>query len=247
MSARKILILGATSAIAEQAARCFAAEGAVLHLCARSQVHLEQLAADLRVRGASAVTTSVFDAGGYVNANQQLTDILIQMGHADVALIAWGTLPDQKACEQDLEKTLSEFVTNATAVIAWLTVLAGYFEQRGGGVIAAITSVAGMRGRQSNYVYGAAKGAVSLYLQGLRNRLYPAGVTVVDIRPGFVDTPMTQAFRKGLLWASAQRVGQGIYRAINRRRQVVYLPWFWRWIMLVITRIPESLFKRLKL
>ena len=125
--------------------------------------------------------------------------------------------------------------------------LANRFEQSRGGCIAVISSVAGDRGRQSNYVYGSAKGGLDRFLQGLRNRLYRAGVAVVTIKPGFVDTPMTAALPKNALYASPRQVARGVYRAIEARRSVVYLPWFWRPIMLLIKLLPESVFKRLRL
>jgi hypothetical protein len=133
-------------------------------------------------------------------------------------------------------------------VISLTTLLANRFEQRGRGTLIAISSVAGDRGRQSNYVYGAAKGMISLLLQGLRNRLSSKGIQVITIKPGFVDTPMTAAFeKKGLLWAQPDQIAKGIVAAVERGRDEVYLPWFWRWIMLVIRHIPERLFKRLQL
>ena len=133
-------------------------------------------------------------------------------------------------------------------MISLATLLANLFERRGRGVLIAIGSVAGDRGRQSNYVYGAAKGMVALFLQGLRNRLSRQGIQVITIKPGFVDTPMTAAFaQKGLLWAKPDAIAAGIVTAVERGRDEVYLPWFWRWIMLIILHIPERLFKRLKL
>ncbi|HLW74578.1 MAG TPA: SDR family NAD(P)-dependent oxidoreductase, partial [Gammaproteobacteria bacterium] len=156
-------------------------------------------------------------------------------------------LPDQAACEASVALTLREFGTNGLSAIAFLTLLAQRMQPEGRGVIAAISSVAGDRGRQSNYIYGSAKAALSAYLSGLRQRLAKSGVAVVTIKPGFVDTPMTRDFKKGTLWASPQSVARGIVRAIDRRRSVVYLPWFWWGIMLVIKHIPEGIFKRIKL
>jgi short-subunit dehydrogenase len=132
-------------------------------------------------------------------------------------------------------------------VISLLTLLANYFEHQKRGCIAVISSVAGDRGRQSNYVYGAAKGAVTIFLQGLRNRLASKGVAVVTIKPGMVDTPMTAHMRKSRLFASAETVGQGIYQAMVKRRDVVYMPGYWRYIMWIIKSIPESRFKNLRI
>ena len=165
----------------------------------------------------------------------------------DAVLIAHGTLPDQSACERSFELTRAEFETNCLSTLSLLTHLANHFQPRRHGTIAVISSVAGDRGRRSNYVYGAAKGAVSIFLQGLRNRLHPSGVRVVTIKPGFVDTPMTVAFRKNALWAQPEGVAKGIYRAMAGGTDIAFVPWFWRWIMVLIRTIPEFVFKRLSL
>jgi decaprenylphospho-beta-D-erythro-pentofuranosid-2-ulose 2-reductase len=162
-------------------------------------------------------------------------------------LIAHGTLPDQRACEASASRTVAELQVNFTATIALLILVAQRMQAQGSGTIAVITSVAGDRGRQSNFVYGAAKGGVSLFLQGLRHRLAGCGVRVVDIRPGFVDTPMTAAFDKGGLWATPARVAQDIERALDRGTPVLYTPYFWRWIMLVVRSLPTFLFHRTRL
>ena len=170
------------------------------------------------------------------------------LGGIDIALLAHGTLPDQVACQQSVAMMLAAIHTNALSVISLATLLANAFEARGQGVLVAIGSVAGDRGRQSNYVYGAAKGMVGLFLQGLRNRLNGKGIQIITVKPGFVDTPMTAAFeKKGLLWAQPDQIAKGIVAAVEHRRDVVYLPWFWRWIMAVIRHIPEGVFKRMKL
>jgi decaprenylphospho-beta-D-erythro-pentofuranosid-2-ulose 2-reductase len=243
----KVLIIGAGSAIAEATARCFAADGGTLHLIGRKSERLEVISQDLRVRGAAAVTVGVLDVDA-LTAHAAALDAAEQaLGGIDVALIAHGTLPDQPECAASTEVALREFHTNAVATIALMNALAQRLERQGQGTLAVISSVAGDRGRQSNYLYGSAKAAVSTYAAGLRNRLYPRGIQVVTIKPGFVDTPMTAAFKKGALWATPASVGQRIHAAIQQRRDVVYVPGFWRLIMLVIRSIPEFLFKRLKL
>ena len=165
----------------------------------------------------------------------------------DVALLAHGTLPDQKLCETDAGQTLSTLEINALSHISLLTMLAERFERQGTGTIAVITSVAGDRGRKSNYVYGTAKRAVSTFLDGLRHRLAATQVKVIDIRPGFVDTPMTAEFDKGVLWAQPEKVGGDIARAIEKGRSVVYSPWFWRYIMLIIRSVPAFVFHKTNL
>ncbi|MES2819184.1 MAG: SDR family oxidoreductase [Pseudomonadota bacterium] len=243
----KILIIGATSAIAEATARRFAAQGASLYLLARNQERLGTLASDLSIRGASKVAYGDFDACAFDRHQPLLESILAELGGLDTVLIAYGTLSDQKACENSVELTLQELTINALSVISLLTLLAPHFEAQREGCIAVIGSVAGDRGRQSNYVYGTAKGALAIFLQGLRNRLHKSGVQVLTIKPGFVDTPMTASFPKGPLWASPEKVALDIEKAIEKKRNVLYTPSFWFLIMAIIRSVPEFVFKRLSL
>jgi short-subunit dehydrogenase len=243
----RILIIGATSAIAHETAKCFAGDRAELFLVARSAEKLEDVGRDLAVRGAKRIEKYVLDLND-LGRHQEMIETAVQtLDGLDMVLVAHGTLGDQHKCQRSVEETLKEFTTNCTSVISLLTILADLFEQQRRGCIAVISSVAGDRGRQSNYVYGAAKGAVTIFLQGLRNRLHKAGVAVVTVKPGTVDTPMTAAMKKGLLVASARSVGQGVYKAMQGRKEVVYLPWYWRPIMFVVRSIPEPIFKKLAL
>lgn len=243
---RKVMIVGATSAIAEQVARLYASRGDDLFITGRNQQRLEAVAADLKLRGAGKVETAVLDIDE-LPAHPGVLERAWSAGEIDVVLVAPGTLPDQAACETSATLTVREFSTNGLSVIAFLTLVAQRMQPQGRGTIAAISSVAGDRGRQSNYVYGAAKGALSIFLGGMRQRLAKSGIAVVTIKPGFVDTPMTREFKKGPLWANPQSVARGIIRAIDRRHNVVYLPWFWWGIMLIIRHVPEALFKRIRL
>jgi decaprenylphospho-beta-D-erythro-pentofuranosid-2-ulose 2-reductase len=243
----KVLIIGATSAIAEETARLYAQRGAALALIARNQERLQTLSSDLPLRGAAAVHAYRLDVNDTTSHKGILDQAEAALDGFDVVLIAHGTLPDQQACQQDMELAVREFNTNAVSSIALLTDIANRLEARGRGSIAVISSVAGDRGRQSNYLYGSAKAALSIFLQGLRNRLQPKGVHVLTIKPGFVDTPMTAEFRKGLLWVKPAVIAKGIVKAIRKKKDVVYLPFFWRWIMLIIKSIPERVFKRMSL
>jgi short-subunit dehydrogenase len=247
MSEQHILIVGATSAIAEAALRVWAARGCALYLLARDAARVEAIAADLRMRGASAVHSGLLDATDFAAHARVVELAWTMLGRVDAVLIAHGTLPDQARCETDENYALREFAVNGTATIALAGLIAQRLEEQGHGTLAVISSVAGDRGRASNYLYGSAKAAVSTYLSGLRQRLHGRGVSVVTLKPGFVDTPMTAAFRKGLLWATPERVARGIVHAIDRRHAVVYLPWFWRGIMGVIRCMPEFVFQRVKL
>ncbi len=244
---RKVLIVGATSAIAEAVARLLAAQGDLLYLVGRRAETLEAIAADLRVRGAARVQTEVMDANAIERHAALLDNADVALGGLDTVLIAHGTLSDQAACQQSVALTFQELHTNTLSVIALLTLIANHFEAQRVGTIAVISSVAGDRGRQSNYVYGTAKAAISTFLSGLRQRLYKSGVQVVTIKPGFVDTPMTRDFSKGLLWAKPERVARDIVRAMENGKDVVYTPGFWWAIMQLIKSIPEFVFRRLPL
>ena len=244
---KKILILGATSAIAEKLTQAFAAKGDSLYLVARNKERLTIIADDLQVRNDSDVYTHSLDLTDTGQHETLLQSAESKMGGLDIVMIAYGTLSDQKESESSFKTTLSELNINCLSVISICTHAANLFEAKGSGCIAVISSVAGDRGRQSNYVYGTAKGALSIFLQGLRNRLDRKGVHVLTIKPGFVDTPMTKDFKKGLLWVGPETIAKGIVRAIDKRKDVVYLPFFWRYIMLIIKLIPERIFKKLSL
>jgi decaprenylphospho-beta-D-erythro-pentofuranosid-2-ulose 2-reductase len=245
---RRILIIGATSAIAESTARLFATRGDALFLVARNRVRLQAIADDLKVRGAPRAAIATLDATDFAAHAAVIEQAERELGGLDVALIAHGTLSDQNECQSSVDALRREFDINAISTMSLLTELANRFEARRQGTLAVISSVAGDRGRQSNYVYGSTKAAVTAFTSGLRQRLAKANVNVLTIKPGFVDTPMTAAIpNKGTLWAQPARVAAGIVEAIDKQRSVVYLPWFWRCIMLVIRNIPEPIFKKLKL
>lgn len=246
MNKQKIVIIGATSAIAQAATRLWAKEGHDLFLIARNSEKLDALQKDLSVRGAKTIETFRYDANDFGNHPKLIGTIWARWDRVDVVLIAHGNLPDQKACEQNYALAEEEIKTNFLSIVSLTTLLANKLETQKSGTIAVISSVAGDRGRQSNYIYGCAKGGLNVYLQGLRNRLYQSNVHVLTIKPGFVDTPMTARHKKGILFASAHQIGQGIYRAIQKKKDLVYLPGFWQWIMFLIGSLPESLFKKLK-
>lgn len=243
-----ILVIGATSAIAAACTRLWAARGGNFVLVGRDEEKLAANAADLSIRGAAAVTTFQMDANDISLHLPMMQRSLEALTQIDVALIAHGTLPDQQACQRSVELTIEEFSTNALSTIALLTLLAKQFESQRCGTIAVISSVAGDRGRQSNYLYGAAKAAVSTFCEGLRVRMFKVGVHVMTIKPGFVDTPMTQyAKLPEKLTVSPGRVGREIVQGIDAKTNTLYTPRFWTLIMFVVRAIPQRLFKRLSM
>jgi hypothetical protein len=244
---KKYIIIGANSAIAREVALLYAQEKASLFLVARTLEPLHLFKTELETQGAHQVNLYQLDVRHFDQHLAMIDAAFSTFETIDGVLIAHGTLPDQHHCQRQYSDTLKELETNGLSVLSLLTELANRFENQKKGTLAVITSVAGDRGRQSNYIYGSAKALVSTFLSGLRNRLASTGVHVIDIRPGFVDTPMTADFKKGALWASPQTVAKGIVKGIKSKKNVLYLPWFWWGIMSIICSIPESIFKKLKL
>ena len=245
--ASRALILGARSVIAQSLAHQFAAKGVALVLAARQSEQLTRVAADLRLRYGVDVDLLEFDALD-LDSHASLADRVRQeAGPWELVICVVGCLPDQQLARQDGNIAEQVLATNFTAVAVCLGHLANDLEARREGGVICLTSVAGDRGRQSNYIYGAAKGGLNLFLQGLRNRLAPAGVHVLTVKPGFVDTPMTQGLEGLFLVASPEKVARDVLVAWRKGRDVLYTPWFWRWILAIIRLIPESIFKRLSL
>lgn len=244
---KKILIIGATSAIAEHCARIWATEGDELYLVARNEERVQIIANDLQVRGAADVTTYCTDLNDMDLHSELLESAENAMSGIDIVLLAYGTLSNQKSCQQSVTETLSEINTNALSTISLLTLIANRFEAKKDGTICVISSVAGDRGRASNYVYGSAKAMITAFTSGLRQRLNKSNVAVVTIKPGFVDTPMTSEFKKGVLWAKPNAVAAKIVKAIDKKKAEVYLPKFWSAIMMIIKMVPARFFKKLQL
>lgn len=245
---KRVLIIGATSAIASACARIWAEEGSQFFLVGRNAEKLEQCAADLTARGATAVNVHCMDATDFAAHGAMLESCTSMMRQIDIALIAHGTLPDQKACEQDVATALAELANNSTSVISLLTRLANQFESQRCGTLAVISSVAGDRGRASNYLYGTAKAAVSTFCEGLRARMFKVGVHVITIKPGFVDTPMTHGLAlPTALVAKPERVAKLIVDGIESEKNTIYVPGFWRLIMLIIKSLPVVIFKRINI
>jgi short-subunit dehydrogenase len=243
---QRILILGATSAIAEAMARLWAARGARLVLVARNEHRLASIAADLKVRGAASVDTACADLDDTAAHPELLEHATQTLGGLDVALLAHGILGDQPRAEADVAHAAQILHTNLTSPISLLTWLGNYCAQQHHGTLAVFSSVAGDRGRKSNYVYGASKAGLTAFLGGLRNRIDREGVNVLTIKPGPVKTPMTQGMKGYEKFADVNKVAAAIVKAIDARKDVLYVPTIpWLPVMFIVRHIPESIFKKL--
>jgi decaprenylphospho-beta-D-erythro-pentofuranosid-2-ulose 2-reductase len=242
---RRIIVFGATSAIAREVLVLWATRGDRLHLVGRDADRLAAAAA--ACVGADAVTTATADLCETGRAAGLVDDAVAALGgRVDVVLVAHGDLGDQLRSEREYAEVERIVQINFLSVVALLVPLAGLLERQRSGVLAVITSVAGDRGRPRNYSYGAAKGALNVYLQGLRSRLVGAGVQVTTLKLGPVDTPMTATHPKNALFATADRVARDITRAIDRGAGEAYVPWFWRPILWIVRNTPEPLFQRVR-
>ncbi|MGZ3774662.1 MAG: SDR family oxidoreductase [Bdellovibrio sp.] len=244
---KKILIIGATSAIAQEVAKIYALQNAELFLWGRNTQMLEIISQDLAVHGAAKISTLSHDLNDFGTHETFIMDIWNQLKTVDIVLLAHGILGNQQKAEENQKELFDIINSNFLSHASLLTYVCQKMKTQGFGTIAVISSVAGDRGRQSNYVYGSAIAAKSAFTDGLRNKMFQFGVHVLTIKLGFVDTPMTKEFKKGFLWAKAPAIAQGIVSSVEKKKDSVYLPFFWRYIMLIIKLIPERLFKRLKL
>jgi decaprenylphospho-beta-D-erythro-pentofuranosid-2-ulose 2-reductase len=242
---RQALILGATSDIGLALARKFASQGYSLTLAARNVEKLKATESDIQIRHGVQVHIVPFDALDIQSHHQFYADLLET---PDVVLCVFGTLGDQEKAESDWKKCEEILLSNFVGAVSILNIVANDMQQRKTGVIVGISSVAGERGRQSNYFYGSAKAGFTTYLSGLRNRLYPYGVHVITVKPGFVRTKMIDHIRTPpRLTAEPAIVATDIYDAVVKRKDIVYTKWLWRPIMYLIKSIPEGIFKKMKL
>lgn len=246
---RVVLILGASSAIGACIAQALARTPYHLVLAGRDIEHMQRLAADIDVRFGTRPAVVQFDANDTAGHASFADSITQSYERLDGVVIVFGDSDDADRTTVDPAHAEHILRVNFTGAVTVLTPFANYLETRRRGFIVGVTSVAGDRGRQSNYVYGSAKGGLALFLQGLRNRLHASGVRVITVKPGFIDTRMIFGIVQSPLTVGPERVGRAVARAVRRGagRSVVYVPWFWRWIMLVIRMIPEWLFKRMRL
>lgn len=237
----RVLILGATSGIARAAALEFARRGFDLILAGRDLEETQILAADARLRCGVAVEVVEFHATDFNSHAQFWADC----GAVDGVICALGVMPPQEESERDWEKCRAVIEVNYTACVSVLNLVANDFEAKKGGFIVVLSSVAGERARKSNYIYGSAKSGLSAYAEGLRARLFAAGVSVTTVKPGPVDTAMTWGLDKLPLLVPPEKVASDIYRGVRRKADVVFSPAPWRLIMAMLRVVPSWVWKRL--
>ncbi len=245
-----VAIFGATSGIARALCHVMSQRGCRLLLAGRDQEQLMAFATDLHIRYQRDVLVETFDALAFADHAEFFARCVQRFnGNLTGVVVCYGYMTEQTKTQEDFAEARRTIDVNFTAVVSLLNLAAQYFEQRQAGYIAVISSVAGDRGRRSNYTYGAAKAGLSAYLQGLRHRLHQAGVSVLTVKPGFVDTAMTQGMLNpnSPIVASPEKVAGDIDRAIRKQKNVIYTPWFWRGIMTIICALPDRLFNRLSL
>lgn len=247
-SAGRVLIVGGTSAIARAAARQWAGKGYDLILAGRDVDELKRSVDDAKVRFGVQADAIRFDALDLDNIPEFFQSCLAIANDQLVGIVlCHGFMADQQKAQANVSLARQMIDTNYTSSVALLEIAAAYFQQKKFGFVCAVSSVAGDRGRQSNYLYGSTKAALTTYLQGLRNRLAKSRIPVVTVKPGFVDTAMTWGLPGLFLVASPARVAGDMYRAVAKGKSSIYTPWFWWGIMLIIKTIPEPIFKRMKL
>lgn len=244
---KKILIIGATSAVAQAfCRRALKQSPHDFYLVGRNSDHLRNIADDLKVRGAGNVYTDVVDLNHFAEHAQLIQNAKNKLQNFDWVLIAHGVLGDQKQAEHNTSQTLEILNSNYVSQVTLLNLISHVMEQQQSGTIGVLSSVAGDRGRRSNYIYGSAKAGITCFLSGLRVRLFKSNVQVLTIKMGFVDSPMTAQFPKGPLWVKPDFIANELFLLYeNNKSGEVYLPFFWRYIMLIIKCLPQLIFKRL--
>ena len=240
-----LLIIGAKSDIAKAVAKKYAENGHDLYLAARQTSELESFATDLNIRTEREIKCIELDVLNYAS-HEAFYNTLEEKPLGVISAV--GYLGDQEKAQSDFIKAQKIIDTNFTGVVCLLNIIADDFEKRKNGFIVGISSVAGDRGRKSNYLYGSAKSAFTAYLSGLRNRLFFSNVHVLTVKPGFVYTKMTEGMDlPGKLSAQPKEVAEDIFKAQQKRKNVLYTKWFWKWVMLIIKLIPEWKFKELSI
>lgn len=240
-----VLIIGAKSDIAKEIAKIYAKNGFDLYLACRNSENLANLAKDIKIRSNAKVGIFEFDiskfethAEFYANLDPKPVGVIVVAGY----------MANQQICEQNWRETLNTINVNFIGAVSILNIVANDMEEQKNGFIIGISSVAGDRGRKTNYIYGSTKAAFSVYLSGLRNRLFQSGVKVLSVKPGFVNTKMTAGMNlPPNLTAQPDKVALDIFKAQQKGKDIIYTKSIWKYIMMIIKLIPESKFKRMSI
>ncbi len=243
----RILVLGGASAIAQEFCRVLAPRGASFFLTGRNCPHLEAVAADLRVRGSGRVLTKALDLSNHGTHEELLEAAWSGLGGVDACLLAYGVLGDQEKAESCPDEARRILETNFMSAASLTLRIASRFAAQSSGALALIGSVAGDRGRKSNFVYGTSKSALATLMQGLRHRYHGSGLCFLTVKPGMVDTPMTSHLKKSPLFAPPHAVAEAIVQGLEKEKATIYAPGYWRAIMFAIRNVPESIFNRTNL
>ena len=242
---KNIIILGATSGISQAVSKNLISEDVCFHLVARNKEKLDVVAADLLARGCNSVQTYLLDFNELTQHDAIVKQITSNAPLIDILFVCFGVMHSQQDCENNVVNAIEQVHSNYASAISLLILFAQVMKNQTSGTIAVVTSVAGDRGRKSNYIYGSAKAGLSVYLEGLRYKLFESGINVLTIKPGFIDTPMTAEIEKNPLWASTEQAAKYIVKGIHKDKSVIYVPPFWFLIMAIIKRIPEFIFRKL--
>ena len=244
-SGQRVLVFGATSAICQELLKIYAFRGASFYLLGRDEEQLEAIGRDLAVRGGGFLGSAAYNFNDWERHDQELAQAVSILGQADVAIVAHGSLPDQSQCEISNAAVKACIEDNFSSAAMIIHSVAQQLSLQGHGTLAVLSSVAGDRGRKSNYTYGAAKAGIDTLLEGMRGRFSATPVNIVNIKPGLISTPMTAGMKQGLLWSTPEKIAPMIFDAISRGKSVCYVPGYWRLVMLVIRWLPAGIMARL--
>jgi len=244
---KNIIIIGATSAISQAVTKQLLSEDVCFHLVARDKNKLDIVANDLKARGCGDAICYQLDFNDFVAHKNLVEAISKSVDNIDTLFICFGIMHTQKECETNVRQAIEQVNSNYTSTVSLLVLFSQVMSNQVSGTIAVVSSVAGDRGRKSNYIYGSAKAGLTTFLEGLRYKLYAQGINVLTIKPGFVDSPMTAGIEKGALWATTEQVATHIIKGIVKRKSIIYVPPFWFYIMLIIKMIPAFIFRKLNI
>jgi len=244
---KNIIIIGATSAISQAVAKQLLSEDVCFHLVARDKDKLDIVENDLRARGCGNAICYKLDFNDFVAHKNLVETISKSVDNIDTLFICFGIMHTQIDCEENVAKAIEQVNSNYTSTVSLLVLFSQVMSNQVSGTIAVVSSVAGDRGRKSNYIYGSAKAGLTTFLEGLRYKLYAQGINVLTIKPGFVDSPMTAGIEKGALWATTEQVATHIIKGIEKKKSIIYVPPFWFYIMFIIKMIPAFIFRKLNI